>query len=152
MRSKYLILLIAFLFVAVMGIYFFINPSYEKSLRARYYYEVGDYDKAYLLAKEAFSIDLYNRMASTIMTQSQTSLKYTTYIEDAKSYMQTIDGIAKHNNISEPDKAKIKMLCKIMLSTYIKLAPSAITDEALVEEAAMYNQKFEILLEKVDKN
>jgi tetratricopeptide (TPR) repeat protein len=135
-----------------MGAYFVVNPSYEKSLRAKYYYETGDYKEAYSLAKEAFSLDLYNRMAATIMTQSQTSLKYVSYINDAKKYMKVIDEIALHENISDADKAKIRMICNIMLSAYIKLAPSVITDDELVKQAAQYYNKFEKLLEKVNRS
>jgi hypothetical protein len=152
MKSKVLIPVLALSLLLVMGGYFLINPSYEKSLKAKYYYEIGDYKEAYSMAKEAFSLDVYNRMASTIMTQSQTSLKYVSYIQDAKKYMQDIDEIAGHENISDADKAKIRLICNIMLSAYIKLAPSVITDDELVEESARYHDKFEKLLEKVNKH
>lgn len=151
MKSKVLIPVLALSLLLVMGGYFLIHPSYEKSLKAKYYYEIGDYKEAYSMAKEAFSLDVYNRMAATIMTQSQTSLKYVSYIQDAKKYMKNIDEIAGHENISDADKAKIRLICNIMLSAYIKLAPSVITDDELVEEAARYNDKFEKLLEKVNK-
>lgn len=152
MSSKLFIPLVALFLLFVMGIYFIVNPSYEKSLRAKYYYETGEYKEAYALAKEAFSLDLYNRMAATIMTQSQTSLKYISYIEDAKKYMKIIDEIALHESISDADKAKIRMICQIMLSAYIKLAPSVITDDEIVNQAAEYHKKFEKLLEKVNRS
>ncbi len=150
MKPRVLISVLALSLLFIMGVYFLINPSYEKSLRAKYYYEMGDYREAYSLAKEAFSLDLYNRMAATVMAQSKTSLKYVHYIEDAKKYMLDIDEIARHENILDADKARIKLICRIMLSSYIKLAPSVITDDKLVEEAAMYHDKFEKLLEKVN--
>ncbi|MCK4737370.1 MAG: hypothetical protein KAT10_02345 [Sulfurimonas sp.] len=150
MKPRVLISVLALSLLFIMGVYFLINPSYEKSLRAKYYYEMGDYREAYSLAKEAFSLDLYNRMAATVMAQSKTSLKYVHYIEDAKKYMLNIDEIARHENILDADKARIKLICRIMLSSYIKLAPSVITDDKLVEEAAMYHDKFEKLLEKVN--
>ncbi|EHP30320.1 hypothetical protein SMGD1_1797 [Sulfurimonas gotlandica GD1] len=137
--------------LVVMGGYFLVNPSYEKSLKAKYYYEVGEYKEALALAKEAFSIDVYNRMASTIMAQSITSLKYVSYIDDAKKYMHDINKIATHDVISDADKAKIRTMCNIMLSAYIKLAPSVVTDTDLVDEAARYHDNFEKLLEKVNK-
>lgn len=152
MKSRVFIPLVALFLLFVMGAYFLINPSYEKSLRAKYYYEIGEYQEAYSLAKEAFGLDLYNRMAATIMTQSQTSLKYVSYIEDAKKYMKVIDEIALHESISDADKAKIKMICEIMLSAYIKLAPSVITDDELVKLSAEYHSKFEKLLEKVNRS
>lgn len=152
MKSRVFVFVVAASLLFIMALYFLINPSYEKSLRAKYYYETGEYAEAYNLAKEAFDIDAYNRMAATVMAQSQTSLKYKNYIDDAKKYMNSIDAIAKHKQISDADKAKIKMMCNIMLGSYIKLAPSVITDEELVQEAAAYHAKFEKLLEKVTKN
>lgn len=152
MKGKLLIPILALITLLVMALYVLINPSYEKSFKAKYYYEMGDYKEAYTLAKDAFSIDLYNRMAATIMTQSQTSLKYVNYIEDARNYMKSIDEIALHQSISDADKAKIKMICNIMLSAYVKLAPSVITDEELIKQAAEYHNKFEKLLEKVNRN
>lgn len=151
MKPKVLISVVAAVLLFIMGAYFLINPSYEKSLKAKYYYEIGEYREAYSLAKEAFSIDVYNRMAATVMAQSNTSLKYVKYIEDAQKYMKEIDSIAEHEEISNADKAKIRLMCEIMLSAYIKLAPSVITDDALVALAAKYHDKFEKLLEKVNK-
>jgi len=151
MKSKVLIPSVAFLMIVVMGGYFLINPSYERSLKAKYYYEVGDYKESLTLAKEAFSMDVYNRMASTIMAQSITSLKYVSFIEDAKKYMNVINKIATHDVISDADKAKIRTICNIMISAYIKLAPSVVTDKELVNDAARYHNDFEKLLEKVNK-
>lgn len=152
MKSRLFIPIIALFLLFVMGAYFIANPSYEKSLRAKYYYETGEYKEAYTLAKEAFSLDLYNRMAATIMTQSQTSLKYVSYIDDAKKYMKIIDEIARKESILDADKAKMKMICEIMISAYIKLAPSVVTDDELVEQAAEYYAKFEKLLEKINRS
>ena len=95
MRNKILFPLISFGMLLFMGIYFLINPSYQKSMQAKYYFEIGDYKEAYSLANEAFSIDVYNRMASTIMAQSKTSLKYVEYIETAKEYIQRIEELTK---------------------------------------------------------
>jgi len=151
MSSKVLIPLVALSLILIMGVYFLVNPSYEKSIRAKYYFEVGEYQEALALSKEAFSIDIYNRMASTIMAQSITSLKYVKYNEMAKKYMQDINEIATHEFISDADKAKIRIICGIMLDSHIKLAPSVITDADLVKESAEHQEKFEKLLEKVSR-
>jgi len=151
MKSKFLILLIAFSTLMTMLIYFLFKPSYQKSLEAKYYYETGSYKDAYVLANEAFSLDVYNRMASTIMAQSKISLKYVAYINDAKKYMKEINILVNHDTISDSDKAKIRMMCNIMIDTYPKLAPSVITDNELVVESASYSKNFERLLEKVTK-
>ena len=151
MASKLMVPIVALSLILLMGIYFLINPSYEKSIKAKYYFETGEYKEALVLSKEAFAIDQYNRMAATIMAQSITSLKYVKYIDMGKNYMLEIDKIAQHEYISDADKAKIRIICEIMTSSYIKLAPSVVTDEKLVEHSAYYYQKFEKLLEKVTK-
>jgi len=139
----------ALVIILLMIVYFIVNPSYQQSLKAKYYFETGDYKQALILSKEAFSLDVYNRMASTITAQSITSLKYVKYIDEAKAYMKTINEIATHEYISDADKARIKMMCEIMTGSYIKLAPSVITDKQLVKDSEMYYKKFEKLLEKV---
>jgi len=151
MKTKILLPTIAAFLLLIMGGYFLTHPSYDKSIRAKYYYETGDYRQAYSLAKEAFSLDVYNRMASTIMAQSQTSLKYIAYIQDAKKYKKEIDKIALKDIIADADKAKIRLICEIMMSSYIKLAPSVVTDKELVKQAAKYHDSFEKLFEKVHR-
>jgi len=151
MNNKVLIPIIAFSLLFFMGISFLVNPSYQKSIQAKYYFETGDYKEALVLAKESFAMDVYNRMASTVMAQSITALKYVEYIESGKTYMTQINEIATHENISDADRAKIKIICEIMVDSYVKLAPSVITDKELVSQAAKYNANFEKLLEKVNR-
>ena len=43
MTSKLAVSLFALFILLSMAVYFLVNPSYEKSLRAKYYYEIGDY-------------------------------------------------------------------------------------------------------------
>ena len=151
MKTRYLLAIFAVLTVLAMGIYFLVNPSYQKSIEAKYYFEAGEYKKAYSLANEAFSLDLYNRMASTIMAQSITSMKYVKYIKQAKNFLLDINKIAEKESISSADRARIKMMSEIVVDEYILLAPSAITDLELVREAAKHHDDFEKLLEKVTK-
>jgi len=96
-------------------------------------------------------MDLYNRMASTVMAQSKTAMKYEKYIKEAKKYMKEINAIASKQSISDADRAKIKIMSQIVVDSYVKLAPSVITDKALIEEAKKYHDNFEKLLEKVDR-
>ena len=151
MKTKFLFPLFALGIIIFMGVYFLVNPSYERSIEAKYHFEMGHYKEAYDLAQEAFSMDVYNRMASTIMAQSKTSLKYVEYINEAKSYMTQINEIATQEVITSPDRAKMKMMSEIMVQSYVKLAPSIITDKELVDEAAEYHKNFEVLLDKVDR-
>jgi len=137
--------------VLFSSLYIVFNPSYQKSIQAKYYFEVGEYKEALTLANEAFSLDLYNRMASTIKAQSIIALKYKAYNNDAKKYMATINEMAKEDVISDADRAKIRLICQVMISSYKKLAPSIITDESLVNESAKYYNNFEKLLDKVNR-
>jgi len=151
MTSKLFFPALSILFLLIMAGFFLLNPSYEKSIQAKYYYETSEYKKAYNLAKEAFSMDIYNRMASTIMAQSNISLKYVAYIDDGKKYMKDINLIAANDIISDADKAKMRLICEIMVSSYVRLAPSVITDKELIDDAAKFNAMFEKLLEKVNR-
>jgi len=151
MNVKILFPAIAVGLLLFMGIYFIVNPSYEKSIEAKYHYEMGDYKEAYELANEAFAMDVYNRMASTVMAQSKTSLKYVEYINQAKDFMAQINAMASEDNISDGQRAKIRVMSQIVVDSYVKLAPSVITDNDLVKEAAEYHRNFEKLLEKVNR-
>jgi tetratricopeptide (TPR) repeat protein len=151
MKNRYAFIVTAFVLILVMVVYFLLHPSYEKSLQAKYYYEMGDYKKAYAAANEAFSMDIYNRMAATIMAQSKTSMKYQEYIEQAKRYLKEINEMAAKERLSDADRARIKMMSEIVVDSYDKLAPSVITDKTLVDEARKYHDNFEKLLEKVDR-
>ncbi|MEA1893395.1 MAG: hypothetical protein U9N33_11905 [Campylobacterota bacterium] len=151
MKSKIFIPALASLFLLIMVGYFIMNPSYEKSIKAKFYYETGEYKIALSLAQEAFNMDLYNRMAATIMAQSKASLKYVAYNEDAKKYMKDIDTIAKHEIISNADRAKIRTMCDIMINSYDKLAPSVVIDTKLLHEAKQYRDDFEKLFEKANR-
>jgi len=125
--------------------YFFLNPSYERSLEAKFHYAMGDYKQAQELATEAFEMNAYNRMASTIMTQSQTAMKFVNYIEESKKYMSEIAQIASGDGVSRGDRAKVKMICEIMIETHMKIAATVLTDKNLVKEAKEYNDKFKKL-------
>jgi len=140
---------IAFVFISIMALYFLLNPSYEKSIEAKYYFEVGEYEEAYTLAQEAFELDVYNRMASTIMAQSKIALKYVKYIQQAQKFLKEINTIAEQESISDADRAKIKMMSEIMVDSYVKLTSSVITDKELVQKARHYHDDFEKLLAKV---
>lgn len=151
MKTKYLFPIITLGLVLLMAIYFSVNPSYEKSLEAKYYYEMGEYKEAYTLANEAFSLDVYNRMASTIMAQSKTSLKYVAYINQAKDFFKQIHEMANADSISDANRARIRVMSEIVTESYVKLAPSIVTDKELVKKAKKHHDDFEKLLEKVTK-
>ncbi len=144
-------LLLALVFIISMLLYFLLNPSYERSLEAKYYYETGNFKEAFKLAKEAFELDPYNKMAATIMTQSQYALKYVNYIQDAKRYIKEIEALGADGVIDDKERAKIRTIAKIMIDAYKKLAPSVVVDKALIQEAEEYHEKFKQLLQKAHR-
>ena len=147
-----LVLLTAALF------YFAFNPSYERSFQAKFYYAIGNYPTAYEMAKSAFELDPYNRMAATVMTQSQTALKFVAYIDQAKKYSEQISQIATADTISAADKAKIKLMCEVMIDSFVKISPiqrdgrNIVLDKELVEEAKSYHRQFVTLHEKITQS
>lgn len=155
MKQGKLWLLVVLGVLAFMAIYFMFNPSYQRSLEAKYYYITGDYKEAYTLASEAFGLDGYNRMAATIMTQSQTAIKFVDYIDEAKKYLGQISKMAEASSITDSDKAKIKMMCEIMMESFVKISPidrdgrAVLLDDDLIEEARHYHQQFADLHEKI---
>ncbi len=142
-------IIISVLLIASMALYFFFNPSYQQSLQAKYHFAVGEYKEAQELATEAFKRDRYNRMAATIMTQSQVAMKFVDYNKQAKDYMARISKLAQGDSISEADRAKIRTMCVIMIDEYVKISPSVVIDENLVDESKQYYEKFLKLYEKV---
>lgn len=157
MKSDKLWLIFPLIFLTAAVLYFAFNPSYERSIQAKFYYTLGDYPEAYRLAKDAFEIDPYNRMAATVMTQSQTALKFVDYIRQAKTYSEQIAVIAAGTAISDADKAKMKLMCEVMMDAYVKISPierdgrSVVLDKELVDEAGEYYRQFTALHEKVSK-
>lgn len=141
--------------LVLMGVYFLSNPSYQRSVQAKYHYMTGDYKEAYALASEAFELDRYNRMAATIMTQSQISIQFVEYIEQSKSYLAKIAKMAEGSVISDPDKAKIKMMCEVMMESFVKISPikrdgrALFIDEELLEKARAYDRQFSDLHAKI---
>lgn len=141
--------------LAFMALYFAFNPSYQRSLEAKFYYMTGDYKEAYVLASEAFDLDGYNRMAATVMTQSQTAIKFVDYIDEAKKYLSQISKMAETTSITDSDKAKIKIMCEIMMESFVKISPihrdgrAVLLDNDLIDEARYYHRQFADLHEKI---
>jgi len=141
MLSNRMIYLIVALFLVGMAAFAFFNPSYEKAFEAKWHYMMGEYDQAYALAKEAYDLDHYNRMAFTIMTQTEVSKQVLDYIREGSDYLRQIDTMMR-SDLSEADRLRIKMMCEVMIEKYPKLAPTKLTDPDLVQEAETIYKKF----------
>ncbi len=145
MKNNTGFIFLPFIFIVAMVVYFVTHPSYEQSLEAKYYYETHNYIKAYKLAKEAFEKDSYNKMAATLMAQSKIAMKYQKYNMQAQTYLKEIQQL-NTTSLDEQKKAKIRMMCSIMVDSYKKLASSVVTDTELVEQSRQYYQEFGRLL------
>lgn len=143
MLSKWVIALL----ISILGlsVWIFFHPSYQKSLQARFYYMMGDYDHAYERSYESFQLDSYNRMASTVMTQSKMAIKYVRYNSDARKYKKEIHRIAAQKNVSDQERAKIKMMSNIIIDGYGKLGSTVVIDQSLIDEAQEHYTQFKKL-------
>ncbi len=147
--KKILYSLFFILIIGAIFLYFYTNESYRKSIEAKYYYIKGDYKKAYILSKEAFDIDPYNKMAFTIMTQSKISVKFQEYIEDGKKFLKKIEKISNQEKVTNADKIRIKMMCETMIERFKSLTPTALTDKKLKKEAFNIYSKFKKIHEEL---
>lgn len=129
--------------ILASGIFFFItSSSYQKSLQARVNYFLGDYKSAYMYAQKAYKEDKYNKMAFSVLIQSEIALKYVEYIKRGKEYFDKINAISSKNKITKADKSRIVLMCEVMMGEYKNLTASLLTDEKLKENAKMTYKKF----------
>nr|WP_314179996.1 hypothetical protein [uncultured Campylobacter sp.] len=142
MSSKTVVLSIGALLAAVFISFITFSPSYKNALQAKFCYEVGDYETAYKLSKSAYNKDIYNKLAHTVMVQSEISQKYALYIARSNGYLENIQKISKSGKVNKVDLDKIRMMCDIAVSDYDLLKPSNLTDPSLQEEAKMIRDKF----------
>ncbi|MBD3799221.1 hypothetical protein [Sulfuricurvum sp.] len=143
MLSKWVVALLAS--IIGLSVWIFFHPSYQKSLEARFYYMIGEYTHAYERSNEAFLLDPYNRMASTIMAQSTMAMKYVRYNEDARKYKKEIYRIAAQPSISDQERSKIKMMTNIVIDGHGKLASTVVIDRVLIDEANEHYRQFKKL-------
>jgi len=145
MQSKLLLVAFAILFLLLMVLFALTNPSYEKAFRAKYYYYSGKYDQALTLAKEAYKLDPYNRVALTIMRQTEIARKFVDYIKEGESYLRQIEAIADNPPIKQSDKIRIKLMCEVMLNKYSSLPTSRLIKSDLPNQAKEVYEKFKRL-------
>jgi len=128
------ILFLFVIFCIIIFVYFF-DDSYRYSLEAKTYYEFGKYQEAYNLAKKAYKLNRYNRMAFTILTQSQLSQVWEKYIKNSKEYFTQIESISNKDIISNADRIRIKMMLEIIIGEYGHLPDSKLLHKSLKEGA-----------------
>ncbi|WOE69647.1 hypothetical protein RZR97_11125 [Hydrogenimonas thermophila] len=149
MQSKLLFLALSILLLLLMVLFALTNPSYEKAFKAKWYYMSGEYEKALILAKEAYKLDPYNRVALTVMRQTEIAREFVDYIKEGKAYLEQIESIANNPPIQQSDKIRIKMMCEVMIDKYSSLPSSKLTESELIEKAKEVYEKFKRLYESL---
>lgn len=146
---KYLFWGVFGLFILFGFLSFAISDSYQKSLRARWHFNLGEYETAHQLAKEAYVLDPYNKMAFGVKKQSELSLRFKNYIEESDDYLLQIKTIVEKPDIQTDDKIRVKFMCEIMIQKFEKFRETVVTDKELVREAKERYQKFKTIYESV---
>lgn len=150
MRAYKILFNTVLLIVIMMAIFFFgFTESYKRSLEAKFKYLMGDYAEARVLAKEAFDLDPYNRMAISILSQSKISAQMADYVQDAEVYLKKIEALSQKSDFDRRDKIKIKMMCEVMMGRYKKLSPTVLTDKALYEACTKHHENFKKIYEEL---
>ena len=134
-----------------MAGYFTFNPSYRLSMEAKYFFEMGNYQKAYKLASEAYNINPYNRMAFTVKTQANIAKSWQQFIDDSNRYFKKIEEIADKENITGKDKLRIKIMVEILINEYKTLKPSLLLPKDLKKKAQEKYIKAKKLYEQLFK-
>lgn len=125
------------------------SPSYKHSFQARFYYFLGEYKEANSYAKMSLDENRYNKMAFGVYTQSLIAMKYQEYIKRGEEYFAIIDRLSEQERVTKANKAKIKMICGIMLGEFKELSSTKLTDEALVKSANDTYKRFEKIKNKL---
>ena len=139
----------ALILVTVSAVYFLMSHSYQLSLEAKVHYHLGNYKKAQQIASTAYAENSYNRMAATVMTQSNLALEYVLYNQEAQEYLEKIKLISKQKYIEKADKIRMKFMADIMIELFPKLTPTVVIDEDLKKQSQAYVQEFEKIREKI---
>ncbi|WP_103582729.1 hypothetical protein [Campylobacter concisus] len=133
MKNK-LSIFIAIFLIVLFGLFFYSDNSYKLALEAKFLYENKEYEKALNLSQKALDIDIYNKMANTVLNQSKAAIKFSSYIKNGKEYLERIKKMSQ-SSVSKADSERIKMMCDVMIEDFDDLKNSALLDNELKNEA-----------------
>ena len=133
MKNK-LSIFIAIFLIILFGLFFYSDNSYKLALEAKFLYENKEYEKALNLSQKALDIDIYNKMANTVLNQSKAAIKFSSYIKNGKEYLERIKKMSQ-SSVSKADSERIKMMCNVMIEDFDDLKNSALLDNELKNEA-----------------
>ena len=140
MKNK-ISIFIAIFIIALFGLFFYSDNSYKLALKAKFYYESKEYEKALNLSQKALDLDAYNKMAATTLNQSKAAMKFNSYIKNGKEYLDRIKKMSK-NGVSKADNERIKIMCDVMIEDFESLRNSALLDDELKSEALKMKEAF----------
>ena len=140
MKSKFS-LIIAALFIIFAAIFFGANKPYRLAFEAKFYYQTGDFKKAFELSSEAMRLDAYNKMAATLVNQSRNSLKFRSYLDDGERYASMIKKMSLAQ-ILPADKKRILLMCDVMIEGYGELPNSPLVGRELKNDAKNMKENF----------
>lgn len=141
MFSRVLAVLIFVIFSLGMLFFFYTNESYELSFKARFYYSISNYEKAYELSKKAAELDWKNKMASSVLIRSEVALRYENYIKQGEEYMAKIRALSAVG-IGRADKERIGLMCDIMQTQFDMLGAKGHAPDDLLELAKRSKDSF----------
>ena len=133
MKNK-LSIFIAIFLIVLFGLFFYSDNSYKLALEAKFLYENKEYEKALNLSQKALDIDIYNKMANTVLNQSKAAIKFSSYIKNGKEYLERIKKMSQ-SSVSKADSERINMMCNVMIEDFDDLKNSALLDSELKNEA-----------------
>jgi hypothetical protein len=133
MKNK-LSIFIAIFLIVLFGLFFYSDNSYKLALEAKFLYENKEYEKALNLSQKALDIDIYNKMANTVLNQSKAAIKFNSYIKNGKEYLERIKKMSQ-SSVSKADSERIKMMCDVMIDGFDDLKNLALLDSELKNEA-----------------
>ncbi|WP_107776203.1 hypothetical protein [Campylobacter concisus] len=140
MKNK-LSIFIAIFLIVLFGLFFYSDNSYKLALEAKFLYKNKEYEKALNLSQKALDIDIYNKMANTVLNQSKAAIKFSLYIKNGKEYLERIKKMSQ-NGVSKADNERIKMMCDVMIEDFESLRNSALLDDELKSEALQMKEAF----------
>ncbi|OSQ26036.1 hypothetical protein CCON61_01105 [Campylobacter concisus] len=133
MKNK-LSIFIAIFLIILFGLFFYSDNSYKLALEAKFLYENKEYEKALNLSQKALDIDIYNKMANTVLNQSKAAIKFSSYIKNGKEYLERIKKMSQ-SSVSKANSERIKMMCDVMIEDFDDLKNSVLLDNELKNEA-----------------
>ncbi|WP_169764145.1 hypothetical protein [Campylobacter mucosalis] len=150
MKSKTISVLIAIFIILCCWFYLETNGSYQLAFKARFYQSVGNYQNAYETSKQALKLDTYNKLAMSVFVNSQRALKLEGYVAQGKKFLDDIRKMSQ-KGVNSSDKARINMMCEIVINEYYSLSKTNIDSDLKLEAESIYENFLTLKKELFDK-